>query len=478
MELAIADGFYQSRSLPLSAQQCVNYYPVEVKHSTGEVLRVSLFGTPGLSQLATTGTTTQVNRGAHTLNGIPYFVNGTTLYRLNADLSTDSLGTITGVDRVSMAENGTQLMILSHRITDGAAFGYIYTTGGGLVTISDLDFTASGEPQVVVFTDGYFLLNTDTKKFIVSALNDGTSYNALDFGSAEANTDATVAPFPFKGQVFMFGSESCEVFSNIGGSSFPYQRVNGYILSQGLSAKHSIISTGNTFMWIGAGKDEGPAIWMFNNGDSVKISTEAIDNLLEEEVDLANVFGWSYSRDGAYFVGWTLNGTSIVFDTSSRRWHERKSDIIDGEVITNSRWRVNSIVTAYNKLICFDFIDGRVGELDLDTYSEYDAIIQRVVSTRMFENQGRPFTVPFIELTVESGVGNAESIDPQIRMDRSKDAKTYTDERARSVGKIGKFNQRVVWYRNGRADRFEIFRFKFSEKAKSVIIKCEADIVA
>ena len=81
-----------------------------------------------------------------------------------------------------------------------------------------------------------------------------------------------------------------------------------------------------------------------------------------------------------------------------------------------------------------------------------------------------------IELTVESGVGNDEDPDPVVIMERSVDGKTWTDGRARKIGKKGKYKNRLIWRRNGRAARFELFRFTTSAKVKIVFIKLEANI--
>ena len=88
------------------------------------------------------------------------------------------------------------------------------------------------------------------------------------------------------------------------------------------------------------------------------------------------------------------------------------------------------------------------------------------------------FTVPSLELTMEAGVGNEAVIDPQIMMDRSTDGgKTFVDQRIRSIGKIGEYNKRTIWRRNGRAARFEIFRFTLSDAVKPVIIQLTADMM-
>ena len=120
--------------------------------------------------------------------------------------------------------------------------------------------------------------------------------------------------------------------------------------------------------------------------------------------------------------------------------------------------------------------DGRVGNLTTEVYTEYDNPITRRVATQPFQNNMKPFSVPSLELTMESGVGDARTPDPQIRMDRSIDGKTFGYDRARSIGRVGAYNHRTIWRRNGRVSRFEIFRFTLTDPVKPVIIQLTADI--
>lgn len=473
--LPIANGFYVSPSLPISAQECTNFYP-----NINEVPALSqetLFGTAGLEQVATTGTVQNQNRGSHEMNGVPYFVNGTTFYSLVETIvngvtvyTLTSYGTVAGTARVSMADNGTQLMIL---VPSGA--GYIFThTANTFVTITDVDFVANGLPQFVVFIDSYFVVTTNTKKFICSAPNNGISWNALDYGTAESDPDDTVAPVVFKNQLFISGSETIEAFQNIGGTDFPFQRT-GLFLQKGVYAPYSLINVQDSFMFIGGGSNESPAVWALSGNSTVKVSTIPIDSILQElsSDQLAAVFSWTYAQNGAYFVGFTLPTTTFVYDLTSKRWHERKS-VVSGQL---GAFRVASMVQAYNHVLCGDSIDGRIGLLDPQFYSEYGADIIRTVATQPFQNTMNSFFVPSIELTVESGVGNTTVVDPQISMERSRDGKTWSDPRSRSIGKVGEYDLRPVWRRNGYVNRFEIFRFTLTDQVKPVIIQLTADIV-
>jgi len=478
VDLPLTNGFYVSRSLPVSAQGCANWYVNPVKSGLASEV---LFGTPGLSQLATVGGRSFANRGSHVMNGIPYFVQGERLFRLDRTVSgttetfsTTLIGAISGTGRVSMTDNGTQLMIL---VPGGT--GYIYTVAGGLVEITDADFTANGNPQYAVYIDGYFVCTTDSKKFIVSALNDGTSYNALDFGSAEADPDDIVAPLVHRNQLFIGGSETIEAFQNIGGTDFPFQRVPGFVMDSGVAAPLSTVNAHGTVYCIGGDVNESPNVIAFDGNNMVPVSDDGIDLVLQELTaeELSQVYGFSYSQEGAKFVGWVLPNTCVVYEATSGKWHERKSQITDSLGTVNTRWRVQSLVSAYGRIIVGDSQDGRIGEMSLDHYSEYGTPIIRDICTLPFSNQSKPVFFPSIELTMESGVGDSTTTTPKMTMMRSKDGKTWTAARIREFGKEGEYTRRVVWRRNGRADRFEIFRFQMSDPVKPVMIKLQADVV-
>jgi len=475
MLLPITNGLYVSPSLPLSAQECLNWYPniSEAPALSAE----NLYGTPGLVELVSSGTIEEQNRGMHEMAGIAYAVNGDTLYKIVetitlgvASYSLTSLGTITGTARVSMADNGTQLMIL---VPGGDGFIYNHVTNT-FAQITDTDFDANGNPQFVVFVDSYFVCTTDTKKFICSAPNDGLSYNALDFGTAESDPDVTVAPIVFKNQLFISGSQTIEAFQNVGGTDFPFQRT-GLFLQKGVYSPYSLINAQDTFVFVGGGDNEGPSIWALSGNDTAKISTTPIDNLLQDLTlsQLESIYAWAYSQNGAYFIGFTLPATTIVFDLTSKRWHERRS-LLDDEL---SQYRITAICKAYNQILCGDFIDGRIGRIDPLVYTEYGNTIIRRVATQPFQNNLKAIFVPSIELTVESGVGNAAVTDPVITMDRSKDGKTWSDSRSRAIGKIGEYNKRAIWRKNGRVSRFEIFRFTLTDAVKPVILQLNAEII-
>jgi len=499
-ELPIATGFYEDASKPIAAQECSNWIP-QVPQTTA-LSQAQLIGTPGIDTFATTGSDSC--RGSHVMGGIAYAVNGQSFYRVNRDGSTDNLGTIAGAGRVSIDDNGVQICIVVPLVA-----GYIYTVAGGLVQITDTNYTNTlGPSEQVVHKDGYFIhyknVNNASNKpiFFVSNLNDGLTYDALDFGTAEVDPDLITGLHVNRNQLYVGGTITNEPFQNIGGSGFPFQRIAGGVIQKGISAKFSLVDFDNTFVGIGGGENEQAAIWRFTGASAVKISTAAIDKVLQESTDeeIAGIYATVYAEGGGYFVNFHFKNRTFTYDAAasalsgSPRWHERKSKDAEGRAIA---WRVNGIIDAYGKTLVTDSQDGRIGALNRDTYTEYGEIVSRIVSTSPFHGQGRRVRVSQIELTTESGVGLGEKqkdtfpikfpyvfgddslidgVDPHIMMQFSDDGgKSWSNGVSRRLGKEGEYKRRQKWRRRGSFDRFRIYRFIMSDPVKPVIIKLEAD---
>ena len=498
--LPISQGFYVSDSLPISNQRCVNFYPNLPQTST--VTDANLFGTPGIKEV-TPEISNVTCRGLHVLAGIAYYVIGQQLYRLNRvvvagdeSFNLEALGEIEGNARVYMADNGTQLCIVAipeALVTAGRS--YIFTEGPETLTeITDAGF--DGPASSVVYVDGYFSFHkSDGKKFFNSPLNDGLGpYDPLDFSTAEADPDQIRAQIVHRNQLYILGSETIQIFRNIGRSPSPFIPIQGALLDVGIVAPQSLQKFAQSFAFVGAGVNETPAVWLVNGLQKTKISTTAIDNELSKltEEEQQSIFGWEYAEAGGFFYGITLPDTCFVYDSVNQRWHERRSAFLDRQ----DQYRVSHMTQAYGRILVGDLQDGRTGELDRDEYLEYGRLIKAFVTSRPFDDQGNARFVSSIEAVVDNGVGLANDInvevgstllgdpltgtggaDPKITMSYSDDGgRTFIGERSRSMGKAGEYRRRPIWYKNGRLSRSRVLRFEISAPVKRTIVKVEADI--
>ena len=476
--LNIGNGFYVSESLPISSQLCQNFYPNYPE--TEAISESQIFPTPGLLERADTGAT-EINRGGSVMDGIGYFVNGGTLYSFTQTFdafgepvyAAASLGSVAGGNRVSMANNGTQLCI----VVPGTATAYIYTVAGGLVQITDPNFIPNPTATIVnfvLFIDGYFVFLADNSVFFHSELNDGTSYTATDFGIAYDTRGEIIGGHVHKEQLYIFGATSGKAYRNVGGAGFVFQEITGLSFTKGLAARFSIVETSGTFAMIGNGVNESPKVYAFSGNDFVPISTTAIEFVLQKNFNtqVADAFAMSYSFRGASFSIWSLTDLTIAYDSKASGlagkpiWHQRFS----ADLQQKKRWRANSLITAFGRLFCGDSEGGKIGELDQDTYTEYTTnIIRRFALPTVHKDEQMVFH-ECLKLCGEFGQG-LNGNQAKVIMDYSDDGKLYKSERVRECGYLGDYSALCQWDSLGSTNRFRIYRFTMSDPVKWVIHK-------
>ncbi len=475
MQLEIATGFYQSDSLPLAAQRCINWDPVVPQASA--LNQRALFDVRGLVEQTTTGdTVTGIGRGAAVLDGVPFHVNGQNLYSYTSDMVVTDHGTVVGTDRVSMATSSRYLVIVVPGVT---AYAFD-NTDSSLTEITNVNFQVS---DTVAFKDGYFIFTaSDGDQFFISNLNQPLVYSALDFGSAEVRPDKIVAVHVNHNELYVLGEETIELFQNTGGAGFPFTRVQGGNLQKGLASKYGAINFDNSFVFIGGDVNELASVWKLTGGSASKISTSAIDNAIQKftKDEIAASFLMTFAYGGNFYLSLTLTSTAIpsktfVFNattsaaTGQLTWHERQSGM------TDNRWRVSAVVQVYGALYVQDRTDGRVGILDKDAFEEYDEAIKRQKTSMPFDLDRFPLYVSELKLTMESGVGTIDGLDPQVRLEISDDhARTWSNSWKRSYGVIGNYQSLPSWRRQGRVPRDRVVRFTTTEPVKSVIIRLDA----
>jgi hypothetical protein len=372
----------------------------------------------------------------------------------------------------------------------------VVSTGEGWVYDRDTDLLTqitSGSyllSSSVVFKDGYFVFSAlDGSVFFNSALNDPFTFDALDFGSAEINPDKIITLHVNHNELFVIGEKTIEIFQNIGGSGFPFQRISGANMQKGCHAKFTVREFDNTFVFAGGGDNELTAVWKVTGSSSVtKISTDAIDNAIQQftEEEILNAFSCDYSQEGHFFISFTFESNRIpsktfVYDATSSAlsglhvWHERQSGV------TDNRSRVNTITKAYGRLVVGDQIDGRMGELDLDTFDEYGEPLAWDWRSSPFAKQGLSLFNSEIELFMETGVGltTGQGSDPIVNMAKSDNGgRSFGDATTRRYGKIGRYNQRTIWRKQGRIPISRTIRFFGSDPVKRNLLKLEVNAEA
>ncbi len=129
-----------------------------------------------------------------------YVVCGVSIYKIDSTMTKTLLGTIgTTPGRVMMTENGTQVTILTE---NGTAY---YATTSTVTQITDGQYELANS---VTTLDGYSVFTEkESTQFFISALRDTSSYSALDFASAEAESDNLVTVLSYNRQLILMGTQ-------------------------------------------------------------------------------------------------------------------------------------------------------------------------------------------------------------------------------------------------------------------------------
>jgi hypothetical protein len=474
---------YQSPTLPFSAQRCVNLYPAVAEAKSWSPFMLKSMA--GALDFGTAGT--GVSRGSVVMDGVLYTINGTTLFSIDSLGVSTTIGTILGEKRVVMAHNGEKLAIVAPDVAGFNMWEY-NATADTLTRVSDVDYLNS---STVVFKDGFYVFTQtftggQTNKFFNSALNDPLTFDALDIGTAELAPDGIIGSHVSHDELYILGEHTTEVFQNIGGAGFPFQRIPGASFEKGAHSKYSPIQWEGAFYFIGGGKNEKSAIWRAaGTGEPLKISTDAIDHEIQKfaVAEIAEAFSFTYSLDGSAFVGFTIRSVNIdsrtfVFNVTASRsakqliWTEQQTGVSD------NAWRANSVVSVYDKIIISDNVDGRLGYLDTGTYTEYGETFIREKITPPFAGDSSSLFLHKLELSIDAGRGqiSGQGLDPQVEMDFSDDgARTWSNKLTRKMGKIGEYFKRVVWRRLGRIPAHRVFRFRVSDPISVSFVKLEGE---
>jgi hypothetical protein len=277
---------YTTRSLKASAQRCVNLYPEA--NPPDSTAPTTFYGTPGLL-LWSTLPTVPVRCMFKASTGALFAVGGNKLYRYAsgswAELAT--LASSAGV--VVAADNGVSAVFVDGTTTAPTVNLSTYATS---VMSGDGWYGA----DFVRYLDGFLLFNKPgTQQFYITGALD-LAVDALDFASAEAVPDLLVSLMVDHREIWLFGENSTEVFSNTGNADFTFERINGATLEVGCAAKHSPAKLDNSIVWLGSDERGDAMVWRAQGYQPVRISTHALEEELRTYGTISDALpaGWAF----------------------------------------------------------------------------------------------------------------------------------------------------------------------------------------
>jgi hypothetical protein len=436
-------SFEHSDSSPDNPQELINMF-VELDDSGAEA-QYTVLGTPGLLEYKATGDARE-SRGGYLLeDGSLLTVIGDTVYKITAALVQTTIGTLsTNTGVVQFVENPTQVMLV-----DGHTTGYVFTiaTDAFAVVVSTIT------PETITFQDTYGIASeNEEERIYISGVNDFTTWDPLDFTTTEASPDPIVAVFSDHEEVWAFGTKLIEIYYNSGAAAFPFTRRQGAIIEIGCSARNSIAKGENLLFWL----DDKGFVRKAEGYTPIIISTRKMERDIADN-DWATAKAYSYAQEGHTFYVLIFADKCWTYDLSTQKWHKRYG--------LNEAWRASWIHQNGSQILAGDRINGKIYSLSTSTFTDDSNPIRWVATTGPMHEDRKKVKHRRLELHMETGLG-----DGQVVMDYTDDGgKTYSNEKAKNFGPIGRYLKRVLWRRLG-TSRVRYYRFSGTSALKRKLI--------
>ena len=456
---------YVARSSNVSADRTVNLYPELTETGAGKNQEIAaLVQRPGLLKLATLGS--GPIRGLYRAStGNVFAVSGTGLYEITVPTVPVLLATgTTGSGPVSMADNGIHLVMV-----DGAKGYALNLSTGVVVEITDADFPDNA--TVVQFQDQYIIVNQPgTARFWISGLADAPNWDGLDFASAEGSPDRLVTLLVNNRELVLFGAQSTEIFFNSGNPDFPFERIQGAFIEQGIAAAATAKEIDNSPFWLGHDENGYGIVWRLVGYQGKRVSTHAVETALKSYGDLSGASAWVYQMGGHSFYCLNAGGnTTWVYDISTNLWTEQTYTKTTGGEI---RHRAENHCFDGTRHLVGDFENGNLYEMKDDVFTDDGAEIVRMRRAPHISNNGKRLFHGSFQLDMETGVGlsTGQGSDPKVMLRFSDDGgHVWSGEKWVSAGKIGKYRHRAIWRRLG-CSRSRVYELKITDPIKVTLI--------
>jgi len=502
MKTPILGGAYVARSVNAADNRMVNLFSEAVPEGGKEP--GFLNRCPGLRLVANMGT--GPIRGLWSHGGYLYVVSGTGFYQVTSGYVATLKGTVTGSGPVSMADNGTQLFIACN--PDG--FIYNYNTDV-FQQITDPDFYGAVN---VGYLDGYFVYNQPNSQTVwITSLLDGLSVDPLDFASAEGSPDGLVSLIVDHRELWLFGTDSTEVWYNSGEADFPLTRIQGAFNEIGCVAPYSVAKLDNGIFWLGADARGQGIVYRANGYTGQRVSTHAIEYAIQSYSVISDAVAYTYQQEGHafYVLSFPTAGKTWVYDVAVNSWHER-AGFLNGDFV---RHRSNCQAAFNNVPHVGDYETGNVYVLDLSVYADNGLPQKWLRSWRALptgQNDLKRTAQHMLQLDCESGVGlsgieplsvesyipittetdtvlltesgeellladsGTQGVDPQVMLRFSDDGgHTWSNERWAGMGRLGQYSKRVIFRRLGMTTKLRdrVYEISGTDPVKIVIMGAE-----
>lgn len=427
-------GTYQHPSRPANFQRCVNWYPTTSNPTNPQSNNNPLYKGRNVATLLRTigctsiGTINETGidprcRGLYQIQlsigvYLTVIVIGENVYNLNFDYTTKTInpvliGTLqTFKGNVVISSNATQIIFVCYdtynNLKKGSIYNYITNT---FTHITDLDFLGGSH---VVMIDGYFIYNQIGSSNMLSCdLNDGLTWDATKIARAESSSDKIIALGQTKGEMWVFGTNSIEVWYDAGNSpGFPFSKRVGSDMDVGCSAPYSIVSVSGNLMWLDSRRfivvSDFSQFFRSNSSgyQATKLSTESIDAEIGSYATVSDCLASTYVDNGHVMAEFSFPSEekTWVYDATMDMWHERSYHLSSNNIEYQSL--TNFYVQNEKYTIAASLANNKVYLVSRDYLDDDGEKIHRIRTTHHINDSFKQLAINEVELKCNTGLQN------------------------------------------------------------------------
>lgn len=429
----------------------------------------TLYGAPGLRNFGTVLNDGPV-RFMIVVGETLYVVSGRDVFAVGPGGTASRIGGIPTDGPVYGASN--RRVPAEIGLVSGGGYFLIDVGANSLTQISDVDLPA---PLSISFLNGYFVFPVANARYMLSGLDDGSTIDGLDEGTAEFLPDDLVRSITLENELILGGTQSLEWHQDLGNEDFPFQRVHATEIGMLAGDSAALVPTPTRKTVIFVANDH--TVRLVSGYSTEVISTNEIQQLIKNVHDAGNINqlrGFGFADSGRFAYCLTCDTFSRVWDAKVG-WYERKSYGLN-------RWRVGSVVQFGTKLVAGDYATGQLYELRGDVYDEAgDPLIAEVITPVV---HAFPYRLAlnglFIDMARGVGLNSPQDhiANPKLTVAISRDGgDSWGAERERNIGTLAQKAKRIQpIYRMGTCSQAGAqFRLRLSAPVERVIMSMALD---
>jgi len=359
----------------------------------------------------------------------------------------------------------------------------MYALNWTVLPSSDGAFSGGETCDIV---DNYFVYNRpESQQFGASGVLSPVS-GATSFSSKDGSPDDLIALIVDHREVYLMGEVSSEVWTDVGGVPFPFQRIPGTNTQHGIAAKFSLARFGDSFAYVSRNNRGQAQIMQMRGYVPTRISNHAVENSLANQY-VDDAIAWTYQLEGheCYVVSFPTLELTWAYDLASGMWHKWLYTENDG---TYTRHRGNCCAVFQGLVLVGDYEDGSIYSIDKNNYTDNGQHTRRLRRAPHLVSDFQRQYFDELQIQFQPGVGltgittplNSAVVgaDPQAMLRWSNDGgSTWSSEHWTSIGLIGKYKNRAIWRRLGSA-RDRVFEVVVSDPINAVIISANLKATA